>query len=226
MRPTLNPGLEGHHMSNLTKTPKEKDTPADMAQVTLLIDKSASMDVVEREARLAIDRTMKEFADRKGMVFSIRFFDSHVNTLADFGTDLKNTSVYYRADGGETYLYQSIMECIDLSEADARLTPEIKIHHVLVIITDGHDSKHMPDEITACKRKIKDFDVKATFIMLDFSGGKAVGDAIGLQGIPFSANPKEFKEAMDKVLKAIGQVADNIIKQLPPTTGLCLPPAR
>lgn len=206
-----------------TNDPKK---PADIAQVTLLIDSSNSMYPMAGAAQIAIQETIKEFATKQGMVFAIKKFDSHLSTIADFGSDLANTSVFYNPQGAETNLYASIRESIEASMKDADLTPDIKVHHVLVIVTDGEDSRMDPAEIDACKKTIEASDAKTTYIMLDFSGMPAHTNHVGLKGIPFSHGAKEFRAAMAKVLKAIGQVADNVVKQLPPNNGLCLPPAR
>lgn len=200
--------------------------PADIAQVTLLIDSSQSMCPVAQAAQVAIQETIKEFATKDGMVFAIKKFDEDISTIADFGTDMSNTSVFYNPMGGVTNLYASIRKTIEASMVDADLTPDIKVHHVVVIVTDGADSFQDPAEIAACKKAIEDSDAKTTYIMLDFSGMPAHKNHVGLKGIPFSRNSKDFRAAMAKVLKAIGQVADNVVKQLPPNSGLCLPPAR
>lgn len=216
-------------MSKITKSKnRAPKAPADIAQVTLLIDKSGSMRPVANEARAAIQQSIDEFAQREGMVLAIRLFDGELQTIAEFGTPQKNTSVLYQADGSETALYASIADVIELSEADAKLTPEIKIHHLVVVITDGQNSTDRDPlaDLQRCQEAIKRADAHATFILLDFSGNIDAGAEIGLKGIPFSHNPNEFKKAMKKVLEAIGQVADNIVKQLPPDSGLCLPPAR
>lgn len=216
-------------MSKVAKT--EVKRPADIAQVTLLIDSSGSMAALHSEASVAIKRTMEEFATRKGMVFAIRQFDSNVETIADFGADLANTSVFYNPVGQETALYRAIKSTIELSVEDAKLTPDIKVHHVVVAITDGRNETRGGDlegmkDAHECAAVIKKYDAKTTYILLDFSRLGNAGQAIGLKGIHFKNDPQEFKKAIDKVLEAIGQLADNVVKQLSPTAGLCLPPAR
>lgn len=200
-------------------------SPADVAQVTILVDRSGSMDPLTPDVRMAIDRTMREFLKRDGMVLAIRQFNSKLETIADFGQADHNTAVHY-TPCGDTALFSAILDSIEMSRKDAALTPELKTHHVLVIITDGEDTMSTSEQMAACTAAIKEIDVEATFIVLDFSWNGNAGMPVGLQGIRFSNDPATFRKAIDKVCKAIGQIADNVVKQLPPDQNLCLPPAR
>ena len=243
-------------MSKLAKKDENglSNKPADIAQVTILVDESGSMDSLAQEARLAIATVIQEFKDKhEGMPIAVRSFADKMRTIAEFGTDVP-TVIPYRPDGN-TALYRSVSEAIAKSKSEAKITPELKTHHVIVIITDGHDTedKHAiaatvshadyPDyndwyaayekackvggpQLKAAQQSLDSIGVDATFLLLDFSPGGDAGKRLNLKGVKIDHNPKAFRDAMKKVAEAIGQIAENVVKQLPPTTGLCLPPAR
>jgi len=197
--------------------------PADLAQVTVLIDKSESMSPLAHEARQAIAHVLDEFKQKEGMTIAVRTFNEQMETLAEFGEPVPQLIHY--APRGMTALYAATAESILKSKADAELTPDLKTHHVLVIITDG-DNTARGDALDEAQRQIDSIGVSATFLLLDFSDLGQAGRELGLNGIKIEHNPLAFRNAMKKVAQAIGQIADNVIRQLPPTTGLCLPPAR
>jgi len=202
-----------------------KSAPADIAQVTLLIDESASMDHLGPYVRDSIETVLGEFEGKEGAVIAIRSFAYNLKTISEFGEPVPN-AVAYRPRG-ETALYASVAEAIQKSQDDAALTPEIKTHHVICVITDGYDTCGTDEHLRAAQRKIDEIDVDATFLLLDFSFGGNSGARLGLTGIHIKDNtPAAFKDAMAKLRQALGQIRENVIRQLPPATGLCLPPAR
>lgn len=240
-------------MSKLAKKDADglANKPADIAQVTVLIDRSGSMGPLKDEARQAIAHVIEEFKTKEGMTLAVRTFNDDMLTIAEFGQPVPSLVPYY--PDGNTNLYGSLAEAIRKSKEDAALTPDLKTHHVMVIITDGEDTcddagrdlhssafdtfddyyRAMEEarakggpKLKQAQVELDSIGVEATFLLLDFSPNGEAGAKLKLKGVKIDHNPAAFRDAMKKVAKAIGQIADNVVRQLPPTTGLCLPPAR
>lgn len=197
--------------------------PADIAQVTILIDKSESMQPLRDETRQAIAHVLEEFKSKEGMTIAVRTFNDNMSTIAEFGAPVPSIIPYNPS--GFTALYDSVAKSIRLSKEDAALTPELKIHHVMIIITDGENTAKS-DRLAEAQAELDAIGVQATFLLLDFSDNGNAGAHLGLKGVKIDHNPRAFRDAMKKVAQAIGQIADNVVRQLPVATGLCLPPAR
>lgn len=204
-----------------------KAAPADIAQVSLLIDRSGSMSGLEHYVRDSIETVIGEFQKRDGAVLAVRLFNDDLQTVSEFGS-LAPAHIDYTTDGG-TALYRSVAEAIQKSRDDATLTPELRTHHVIVVITDGHDQTYgdRVAELAEAQRQIDAIDVESTFLMVDFSDNGRAGLKLGLRGVHVQdRTPEAFKDAMNRVRSALGQIADNVVKRLPPARNLCLPPAR
>lgn len=202
-------------------------TPADVAQITLLVDRSGSMLGLQHYVRDSIETVIGEFQKKDGAILAVRVFDDVLETVCEFGSPVPPSIECHPR--GCTDLYGSVAASILKSREDAALTPEIKTHHVIVVVTDGMDEAG-GDRRAALKEaqaQIDAVDVDATFLMVDFSWSGDAGLKLGLRGVHVrDKTPESFKEAMQKVRSALGQIADNVVKRLPPASNLCLPPAR
>lgn len=207
-----------------TKGSAPAPKPYDVAQCTILVDSSDSMHPFAHDVQRALGRIVADAAKADGTVVAIRQFARTMTTLSDFGASTTGLVPYYPE--GRTRLFGSIGDAVEMSRRDAELTPELRTHHVVIVITDGYDNLSTEGEIEACRRSIAAVDVDATFVVLDFSGTGRVTDAVGLRAVPLQLNHASFKAAMDKVSAALGTIGSNIVNELPPATGLLLPPAR
>lgn len=204
-----------------------KAAPADIAQVTLLVDRSGSMSGLENYVRDSIETVIGEFQAREGAVLAVRVFDDVLETVSEFGSPVP-PSIECGPRGG-TDLYGSVAKAIQQSRDDAALTPELRTHHVIVVVTDGHDQTFGDRRaaLAEAQAQIDAVDVDSTFLMVDFSYDGRAGLKLGLRGIHVQDHtPEAFRDAMNAVRKALGQIADNVVKRLPPASNLCLPPAR
>lgn len=216
-------------MSKITKKSSNKITkePVDLVFTTILIDESSSMQGLERKVIQAVDEIKKKIGGRPEVQISVHKFAKHRNKVIPFGTEgLVNSldSMAYRPNGG-TRLFGSLLEAIKESREEAALVKSqlgMATHHLFAIITDGEDTDSNHLEVSECRDEIQRLDVSATWILLDFSHDGQAGEPVGLKGIPALAG--NFSEVMKSLIGDLEQVADNVMKRLPPDHGLKLLP--
>ena len=210
-------------MGKLTKTQNQPSqvTPPDIVQMTILLDRSGSMDTVWSTA---VGGLIKLRQDLPCELLSVQTFNDYWEMIKDFDQPDEDTSSLRPV--GNTNLYGAILAAIEHSRQAASFTPEFKAHHAFVIITDGESNAHSPDEFERCKKEIKKMDIDATFFLLDSSPYQTAGEELGWASTQFANTPKSITDAIKKVQQTLSQISDNVANKLPPTTNLALPPAK
>lgn len=194
---------------------------ADIVQTTILVDRSSSMRWIWSATITALSELEKELGDN---LLSIRAFNSKDKMIKNF--DLPTKDLTDISPEGMTNIYGSLLEAINHSKETAQITPELNVHHVFVVITDGYSNTHSHDEYMKCQKAIADIDVEATFFLLDSTEEGNAGADLGFQSVGFQNTPESIKNAIEKVRDAINVIGDNVYNQLNPRANLCLPPAK
>lgn len=197
--------------------------PCDIAQVTVLLDKSDSMGSIWRSAKEATTQLIDDVSRISGVLFSIKTFNDKSQTISGF-YDSKN-SVGFGSPEGMTALFDSMYHALTESIQEEDVTSELKIHHVIIAITDG-DSNADQIPIDQVKAFFERHDAKSTIILIDGSYGQKAGAPLGLNSIPFEASSIGIRKVMAEIGKCIAQIERNILERKSPNSGLCLPPAR
>jgi hypothetical protein len=199
--------------------------PAELVQVTLLFDETGSMRRVEGAAQRSIDMVLADCRSKTGTVLAVRCFNDSLRTVCEFGEDA-DIQVNYFPNSTHTPLYGSIAESIEMSIRDADLTPEIKTHHMFVIVTDGKSEGEDDATLARARALMNRIDVNSTFILLDYSKLGNAGAKLGIESIRMTQTEANILEGCRRVIETVNQVSENVVRQLPPDTDLPLLPGK
>jgi len=207
-------------MDNLIKVENRVIVQPDIAQTTILIDSSGSMDKI---FNTAIDTLKVIINEMDGCLISVRSFNSCSKLLRDFTDEILNEN---DNPNGMTNIYGALNDAIVHSISSASLTLDIKVHHVFIIITDGLSNAHSEldkENYMAFQEALK---FESTFIILDSSINQEASKLLGWNSTPFKNTPKSIKNALEKIRNTVSKINENIAGKLNPTANLLLPTAK
>jgi uncharacterized protein YegL len=212
---------------NATITAANRLTPQEVLDdvaVTVLLDGSSSMDVIESATRAAANDYIAELQSGTAVTFSLACFADTVR-WAIAGSPIDSVKPLTHADYsayGNTALYDALGEAIERVEA-MNVPP---VHPVIAIFTDGDDTFSHRYTAALLKPMIEERRERG-WRFIAFVAGDSAAKATGEVGIlpadtaPYAGDAKSTKAVFKRLAASTKRLVEAVeTKALPPATFL------